>query len=116
MQEPLTQAPPPPEQTVQSALLVSAEQAPVAGWQEPASLHSFETVQVTGLEPLQEPSWQVSVLVQALLSVQAVPLTLLAAAGQLTEASQVLAVVHAVTATKWLPKVEYPIQLMPSSV
>src|SRR5438094_2245590 len=54
------------------------EHWPVAGSHVPASWHWSEAVQVTGLLPTQLPPWQLSLCVQALLSLQAVPL---AAAG-----------------------------------
>jgi len=50
------------------------EQTPVDELQVPASWHWSDAVQVTGLPPEQAPLWQVSVCVQALLSLQAVPL------------------------------------------
>src|SRR5207245_140311 len=46
---------------------------PVAGLQVPGSWH-WSTVQTTGFAPTQLPFWQVSVCVQALPSLQAVPL------------------------------------------
>jgi hypothetical protein len=52
---------------------VEAEQAPVAVSQVPAVVQPAVGVQVTGLAPVQAPAWQVSVRVQALPSVQAVP-------------------------------------------
>jgi hypothetical protein len=60
------------EQAVPSGL-AGLEHSPVAGSQVPASWHWSEAVQVTGSSPTQVPSWQVSVLVQALPSLQAVP-------------------------------------------
>ena len=49
----------PPLQGVSLALSVSAEQVPEAAWQEPATLHSLEGVQVTVGDPpwVQEPFW-----------------------------------------------------------
>src|SRR5204862_6218 len=47
---------------------------PVVESQVPASWHWSEAVQTTGLAPVQVPSWQVSVWVQALPSLHAVPL------------------------------------------
>src|SRR3989442_825548 len=41
--------------------------------QVPATWHWSEAVQTTGLEPIQAPAWQVSVWVQALPSLQALP-------------------------------------------
>jgi hypothetical protein len=49
---------------------------PVAGVQVPATWHSSKGVQVTGLEPVQLPPWQVSVWVHMLLSLQGSPLGL----------------------------------------
>src|SRR5207249_62666 len=49
------------------------EHAPVAGCQVPAVWHWSEAVQTTGLAPVQVPSWQVSVCVQGLASLQAAP-------------------------------------------
>src|SRR5207247_5479937 len=54
------------------------EHSPVAGSHVPATWHWSEAVQVTGLLPTQLPPWQVSLCVQALPSLQALPL---AAAG-----------------------------------
>jgi hypothetical protein len=50
------------------------EQLPVAGLHVPATWHASSAAQVTGLPPVQEPDWHVSVCVQALPSLQAVPL------------------------------------------
>src|SRR5439155_376888 len=50
------------------------EHCPVDVLHVPATWHWSETVQVTGLEPTQVPLWQVSVCVQALPSLQVVPL------------------------------------------
>jgi len=50
------------------------EHAPFAGLQVPATWHWSEAAQVTGLLPVQTPAWQVSVCVQALPSLHAVPL------------------------------------------
>src|SRR6059036_2889399 len=62
-------------QAVPLVLVVGAEHTPVAGLQVPGSWHWF-AVQTTGLAPTQPPFWQVSVCVQALPSLQAVPLVL----------------------------------------
>src|SRR5437867_3398627 len=62
-------------QAVPLVLFVGAEHTPVAGLQVPGSWHWF-AVQTTGLAPTQLPFWQVSVCVQALPSLQAVPLVL----------------------------------------
>src|SRR5206468_1807822 len=48
-------------------------QVPVAGSQTPASWHWSGAAQTTGFAPVQAPAWQVSVWVQALPSLQAVP-------------------------------------------
>src|SRR3989441_12995793 len=60
---------------VQSLQPASAglEQVPVAGSHVPATWHWSRAVQVTGLLPTQLPLWQVSVWVQALPSLHAVP-------------------------------------------
>jgi hypothetical protein len=50
------------------------EQAPVVGLHVPAVWHSPAAGQVTGLDPLQVPAWQVSVCVHVFPSLQAVPL------------------------------------------
>src|SRR5438034_116185 len=50
------------------------EHVPVAGSQVPASWHWSVAVHTTGFAPVQLPYWQVSVCVQALPSLQAVPL------------------------------------------
>jgi len=49
------------------------EQVPVAGSQVPATWHWPLALHVIGLEPVQTPVWHVSVCVQALPSLQAVP-------------------------------------------
>ena len=49
------------------------EQLPVAGSHVPATWHWSLAVHVTGLEPVQTPVWHVSVCVQALPSLHAVP-------------------------------------------
>ena len=50
------------------------EQVPVAGSQVPATWHWSLAEHVTGFEPVQTPDWHVSVCVQALPSLHAVPL------------------------------------------
>src|SRR5436309_3528976 len=55
-------------------LAFGLEHWPVAVLQVPATWHWSEAVQTTGLPPVQSPLWQVSVCVQALPSLQAVPL------------------------------------------
>ena len=52
---------------------VAAEHMPVPGLQVPGLLHWSPLVQITGFEPTHDPAWQVSVCVQALLSLHAVP-------------------------------------------
>src|SRR5439155_97865 len=71
---PLVQASP----SLQAApfVLAGVEQVPVAGSHVPAAWHWSEAVQTTGVLPVQTPLWQVSVCVQALPSLQAVPLVL----------------------------------------
>jgi hypothetical protein len=49
------------------------EQVPVPGLQVPATWHWSLAEQITGLEPVQVPDWQVSVWVHASPSEQAVP-------------------------------------------
>jgi hypothetical protein len=56
--------------------LAGFEQVPVAGLQVPALWHWSCAVHTTGLLPVQVPVWQVSVRVQALPSLQALPLGL----------------------------------------
>ena len=51
---------------------VGLEQMPVDGLHVPATWHVSSAVQVLGLVPVQTPPWQVSVCVQALLSLQGV--------------------------------------------
>src|SRR5439155_19132999 len=55
-------------------LAFGLEHWPVAVSQVPATWHWSSAVQTTGFEPVQVPPWQVSVCVQALPSLQAVPL------------------------------------------
>src|SRR5207249_1127645 len=62
-------------QAVPLVLFVGAEHTPVAGLQVPGSWH-WSAVQTTGFAPTQLPFWQPSVCVQALRSLQAVPLVL----------------------------------------
>src|SRR5947207_2718754 len=54
-------------------LAFGLEHWPVAVLQVPATWHWSEAVQTTGLLPVQSPLWQVSVCVQALPSLHAVP-------------------------------------------
>jgi hypothetical protein len=49
------------------------EHWPLAGSHTPTSWHWSEAVQTTGFAPVQVPAWQVSVCVQALPSLHAVP-------------------------------------------
>src|SRR5580765_6873993 len=49
------------------------EQVPFAGLQVPATWHWSDATQVTGLAPAQTPAWQLSVCVQASLSLQPAP-------------------------------------------
>src|SRR5947208_4312522 len=55
-------------------LAFGLEHCPEVGSQVPASWHWSSALQTTGLEPVQVPFWQVSVWVQALPSLHAVPL------------------------------------------
>src|SRR5437867_2151308 len=66
-------------QAVPLVLVVGTEHTPVAGLQVPGSWH-WSAVQTTGLAPTQLPFWQMSVCVQALPSLQAVPLVLVVGA------------------------------------
>jgi hypothetical protein len=54
--------------------LAGFEHTPVAGSHEPAVWHWSGAAQVTGLAPAHVPAWQVSLWVQALPSLHAVPL------------------------------------------
>ena len=54
--------------------LFGLKQAPVAGLQTPASWQASPPPHTTGLPPTQAPAWQASLVVQALPSLQAVPL------------------------------------------
>src|SRR5205823_6304074 len=65
-------------------LAFGLEHWPVAVLQVPATWHSSTALQTTGLEPVQVPFWQVSVWVQALPSVQAVPFGWRPSAGQVS--------------------------------
>ena len=49
------------------------EQIPVAGVHDPTSWHWSLAAQTTGLDPVHTPVWHVSVCVQALASLHAVP-------------------------------------------
>src|SRR4051812_10385699 len=53
---------------------VGLEHTPVAGAHVPTSWHWSCAVHVTGFAPVQVPDWQVSLCVQALPSLHAVPL------------------------------------------
>src|SRR5438552_3969258 len=72
-------------QAVPLVLFVGAEHMPVAGLQGPGSWH-WSAVQATGVAPMQLPIWQVSVCVQALPSLQAVPLVLFVGAEHMSVA------------------------------
>src|SRR3989442_9831798 len=65
-------------------LAFGLEHWPVAVLQVPATWHWSSALQTTGLEPVQVPLWQVSVWVQALPSVQAVPFGWRPSAGQVS--------------------------------
>src|SRR5437667_170156 len=70
------------------------EHVPAAGSQVPATWHWSEAEQTTGLEPVQVPFWQVSVCVQALPSLHAVPLPASGLAHRPVAVSQVAATWH----------------------
>jgi hypothetical protein len=53
--------------------MAEPEQVPFVGSQVPALWQASTGVQITGLLPVQTPAWHVSVWVQALLSLQALP-------------------------------------------
>ena len=74
--------------------LLGLLQSPVAGSQVPASWHWSLAVHVTGLAPLHTPAWQLSVLVQALLSLHAEPSLLAGLLHLPVPASQLPAVWH----------------------
>src|SRR5438552_3558169 len=69
-------------------------QAPVVGSQVPAVWHWSAAVHTTGFAPTQAPAWQVSVCVQALASLQLVPLGLAGLLQAPDAGSQVPAVWH----------------------
>src|SRR5205809_833664 len=56
--------------------LAGFEQRPVAASHVPATWHWSDAKQTTGFEPVHAPDWHVSVCVQALPSLHAVPLAL----------------------------------------
>jgi len=70
------------------------EHVPVVGEQVPATWHWSEAVQATGLLPAQTPLWQVSVCVQALPSLQVLPLAFAGFEHVPVAGSQVPAVWH----------------------
>jgi hypothetical protein len=70
------------------------EHAPVAVSQVPATWHWSEAVQVTGFEPVHVPDWHVSVWVQALPSLQEVPLAAIGFEHAPVTVSQVPATWH----------------------
>jgi len=70
------------------------EHSPVDGSQVPATWHWSEAVQTTGFEPTHIPLWQVSVCVQELPSLQAVPLGAAGLEHSPVEESQVPATWH----------------------
>jgi len=53
--------------------LAGLEQTPVDGLQTPAAWHWSDAAQTTGLAPVHVPAWQVSLVVQALPSLHALP-------------------------------------------
>jgi hypothetical protein len=58
---------------LEPSVLTGSEHAPDDGLQVPTSWHEFEAVHVTGFVPVQVPDWQVSTCVQALSSLQVLP-------------------------------------------
>ena len=62
-----------PSLHVVPSVFAGFEQVPFAGEQVPALWHWSLAVQVTGLEPVQVPAWQLSISVQAFPSLQEVP-------------------------------------------
>jgi hypothetical protein len=70
------------------------EQAPVEGSHVPATWHWSDAVHVTGFEPTQVPDWQVSLWVQALPSLQDVPLVAMGFEQAPVDGSQVPATWH----------------------
>src|SRR2546425_1076953 len=100
------------------------EHVAVLGKKVPATWHWSEAVQATGLLPVHTPLWQVSVWVQALPSLQALPLAFAGFEHVPVAGSQVPAVWHwseAVQATGLLPvhtplwQVSVCVQALPSS-
>lgn len=92
--------------------LLGLPQEPFAGLHTPTSWHWLLAVQTTGLPPTQAPLWHMSVRVQALLSLQAVP-SLLGGFEQSPEAAlQVPALWHWSSAahTTGLPPVQLPFE------
>jgi hypothetical protein len=76
-QTPFAQAPGvPPFMHAVPSISFGLEQVPVAGAQVPATWHWSSAVQVTGLAPVHAPAWHVSLVVHALLSLQAAPFAL----------------------------------------
>src|SRR5215831_14615326 len=63
-----------PSSQAEPLVLDGFEQAPVEGSHVPALWHWSDAVQVMVFPPVQVPPWQVSPVVQALLSLQLVPL------------------------------------------
>src|SRR5207247_1200051 len=87
-------------------LAFGLEHWPVPVSQVPATWHWSEAVQTTGLVPVQVPLWQVSVCVQGLPSLQAVPLLVCGLEHWPVAVSQVPATWHwsvAVQTTGLLP-------------
>ena len=74
--------------------LTGLEQTPVATAQVPAVWHWSSAVQVTGLAPVHVPVWQVSVCVQKLVSLHAVPSLLTGLEQTPVATAQVPAVWH----------------------
>jgi hypothetical protein len=104
-----------PLQTVASAHELPSgfagfEQTPVDASQVPATWQASEATQTTGLSPVQAPAWHVSVCVQALPSLQALPLGLAGLEQTPVAVSQVPASWHWSDAvhTTGLPPVHAP--------
>lgn len=91
--------------------LIGLEQAPVDESHVPTSWHWSSAVQETGLPPIHAPFWQVSVWVQALPSLQAVPFAFAGLEHTPVLGSHVPAVWHwfwAVQVTVVVPGVQTP--------
>jgi hypothetical protein len=83
-----------PSLQVVPLLATGFEHAPVEVSQVPATWHWSDAVQVMGFEPVHVPDWHVSVCVQALLSLQLVPLLATGLEHAPVDVSQVPATWH----------------------